>query len=123
MDNGLSIDCSKLLQEILVGSAFAQVKRSLLSDAVSLARYLPITMSKNNIPLEVKVTVARCLTIKSLATVFIALVQLRKAQITMHLHRTYHLYNIYLPQVRKSLEYVKPFLKKKLVHTIFALID
>ncbi|XP_025207382.1 protein pigeon isoform X1 [Melanaphis sacchari] len=55
VDNGLNINCSKLLQEILVGSAFAQVKRSLLSDAVSLARYLPITISKHNIPLEVKV--------------------------------------------------------------------
>lgn len=55
MDNGLNINCSKLLQEILVGSAFAQVKRNLLSDAVSLARYLPITISKHNIPLEIKV--------------------------------------------------------------------
>jgi len=55
VDNGLNINCSKLLQEILVGSAFAQVKRNLLSDAVSLARYLPITISKNNIPLEIKV--------------------------------------------------------------------
>lgn len=55
MDNVLNINCSKLLQEILVGSAYAQVKRSLLSDAVSLARYLPITTSKHNIPLEVKV--------------------------------------------------------------------
>lgn len=43
------------MQEILVGSAYAQVKRSLLSDAVSLARYLPITTSKKDIPLEVKV--------------------------------------------------------------------
>lgn len=55
MDNGLNINCSKLLQEILVGSAFAQVKRNLLSDAVSLARYLPITISKYNTPIEVKV--------------------------------------------------------------------
>ncbi|VVC38649.1 Hypothetical protein CINCED_3A011046 [Cinara cedri] len=55
VDNGLNINCSKLLQEILVGSAFAQVKRNLLSDAVSLARYLPITISKHNIPIEVKV--------------------------------------------------------------------
>ncbi|XP_025425466.1 protein pigeon isoform X2 [Sipha flava] len=55
VDNSLSINCSKLLQEILVGSAYAQVKRSLLSDALSLARYLPITLSKHNIPFEVKV--------------------------------------------------------------------
>lgn len=55
MDNALNINCSELLQEILVGSAYAQVKRSLLSDTVSLARYLPITLSKHNIPLEIKV--------------------------------------------------------------------
>lgn len=55
MDNILNINCSKLIQEILVGSAYAQVKRSLLSDVVSLARYLPITTSKHDIPLEVKV--------------------------------------------------------------------
>lgn len=55
MDNALNINCSKLLQEILVGSAYAQVKRSLLSDAVSLSRYLPITMSNHNVPLEIKV--------------------------------------------------------------------
>lgn len=55
MDNSLSINCSKLLQEILVGNAFAQVKRSLLSDAISLARYLPFTIHKHNVPLEVRV--------------------------------------------------------------------
>lgn len=57
MDNALSINCSKLLQEILVGSAFSQVKRNLLSDAISLANYLPITISKHNISLEVKVII------------------------------------------------------------------
>lgn len=55
MDKSLNINCSKLLQEILVGNAYAQVKRSLLPDALSLAKYLPITIYKHNIPLEVKV--------------------------------------------------------------------
>jgi len=55
VDKSLNINCSKLLQEILVGSAYAQVKCSLLSDAMSLAKYLPITTFKHNIPLEVKV--------------------------------------------------------------------
>jgi len=57
VDNILNINCSKLLQEILVGSAYAQVRRSLLSDAISLARYLPITILKYNTPLEVKVII------------------------------------------------------------------
>jgi len=51
------------MQEILVGSAYAQVKRSLLSDAVSLARYLPMTTSKHDIPLEVKVMFSLMLSI------------------------------------------------------------
>jgi len=58
VDKSLNITCSKLLQEILVGSAFAQVKRNLLSDAISLTKYLPITISKHNIPLEVKVIIS-----------------------------------------------------------------
>jgi len=71
VDNVLNINCSKLLQEILVGSAFAQVKRNLLSDAVSLARYLPITISRHNIPLEIKVITFTLNTIVYIASYFL----------------------------------------------------
>ncbi|XP_050425482.1 protein pigeon isoform X2 [Adelges cooleyi] len=53
--NILNINCSKLLQEIFVGNTYAQVKRNLLSDAVGLARYLPLTTSNHSVPLDVKI--------------------------------------------------------------------
>ncbi|XP_050523208.1 protein pigeon isoform X2 [Daktulosphaira vitifoliae] len=55
IDNVVNINCSKLLQEVLIGNTYAQVKQNLLSDAVGLARYLPITISNYFAPLEMKI--------------------------------------------------------------------
>lgn len=51
----LDLDVPKVLQEVLIGGAFASMLRNLPSDALPLVDLLPMTTWNINQPVEVKV--------------------------------------------------------------------
>lgn len=56
-EKSLDLNMPKVLQEVLVGGAFASVLRNLPSDALPLLDLLPLTTSSTVDPVEVKVSI------------------------------------------------------------------